>query len=350
VLHPAAVPAQSLRDNLWIADGAVQTIVISGNTVYLGGDFTYVGPPTGGGAGLYYLTDAAAFPYAAIVGTVNTVVPDGIGGFYLGGSFTSVQGQARNNLARIDNQRNVTAWNPNANGVVSALAVSGGVVYIGGNFTTIGGQGRTRIAAVDAGGTVTAWNPGASAAVSALAVSGTTVYAGGIFFSIGGQTRNRIAALDATLNTNNATAWNVNADNTVLSVAAGGSGVYTGGSFANLKGLFRPFFGGFSQSLVGVEDSPAGTPRAELASAPNPFLTQVTLSFTLPQSIDTDVAIYDVAGRLERRLHRGMLVAGPHQLAWDGRNESGQRSEPGLYFVRVRTAAQELSGRILRLR
>ena len=73
-----------------------------------------------------------------------------------------------------------TAWNPEANSTVIALAVSGSTVYAGGTFSTIGGQSRGRIAALDAGsGLATAWDPEANGYVMALAVSGSTVYVGG---------------------------------------------------------------------------------------------------------------------------------------------------------------------------
>src|SRR5439155_7999354 len=40
--------------------------------------------------------------------TMTAVAPDGSGDFYLGGTFTSVRGQARNNLAQLDAGGNLT--------------------------------------------------------------------------------------------------------------------------------------------------------------------------------------------------------------------------------------------------
>src|SRR5450756_1999771 len=104
--------------------------------------------------------------------------------------------QTRNRIAAIDAATGeVTSWNPNANGAVYALAVSGTTVYAGGWFTSVGRQSRNYIAALDASGNATSWNPNADSYVLALAVSGTTVYAGGYFTSIGGQTRNCLSLI-----------------------------------------------------------------------------------------------------------------------------------------------------------
>ena len=73
----------------------------------------------------------------------------------------------------------------------------GSTVYVGGAYTGIGGQTRNYIAAVAASnGAVSAWNPNANSSVLALARSGTTIYAGGAFTTIGGTSRNNLAALD----------------------------------------------------------------------------------------------------------------------------------------------------------
>src|SRR5450756_316767 len=114
-------------------------------------------------------------------------------------------------------------------------------------------QTRNRIAAIDAAtGEATSWNPNANGAVYALAVSGTTVYAGGWFTSIGRQTRNYIAALDAS---GNATSWNPNADSYVLALAVSGTTVYAGGYFTTIGGVSRPYFAQFdcpSPTVTGI--------------------------------------------------------------------------------------------------
>ena len=233
--------AQIIDTTLWVTNGTVNAIVHDGTTIYIGGSFTQVGPATGSAVPLDATTgQPIAIPKVA--GLVNAVVPDGTGGWYVGGRFTHVGGVARANLAHILADNTVSAWNPNAEGPdpgVFALAVSGNTVYAGGEFTSIGGQTRNNIAALDASsGLATPWDPNAVGIdVLTLVVSGSTVYAGGYFTNIGGQARNHIAALDASSGL--ATPWNPNADAEVDALVVSGSTVYVGGWFTNIGGLAR---------------------------------------------------------------------------------------------------------------
>jgi hypothetical protein len=236
--------AQTLQTSLWTTDGSVLSIVSDGSTVYVGGGFNYVGPATGSAVAIDASTGAVQQPYPRVTNTladftvVRAVAPDGSGGWYLGGDFTSVRGVARNYLAHLDAAGNLTAWNPNPNNTVTTLVVSGGTVYAGGTFTSIGGQTRNRIAALDpVTGAATAWDPDANGQVDALAVSAGTVYAGGSFTAMGPSARNRIAALNAM--TGAADAWNPNADGPVYTLVVAGGLVYAGGSFANIGGQPR---------------------------------------------------------------------------------------------------------------
>jgi trimeric autotransporter adhesin len=226
----------------WVAIGTVQAVAPAGNVTYIGGDFSYVGPNTGASAAISLTTGDPKTPYSRILGEVTSVVPDGKGGWYIGGGFQNVCGVQRLGLAHIlkDGSLDLT-WNPGVeDGEVRALAMGGGVLYAGGSFTRIGGESKNYIAALNlTDGHATSWDPNANSGIWALAVSGTTVYAGGDFTSIGGQPRNYIAALEAA--TGSATAWNPNPNISArifaLSVKSGI--VYAGGEFTNIGGQPR---------------------------------------------------------------------------------------------------------------
>jgi hypothetical protein len=160
--------------------GALNALDAVGSTVYVGGSFTVCGPDIPSGASLNATTGVPDLAFLNPNGAVTAAIPDGAGGWFIGGTFTQVGGQARERLARLNADGTLHPWNPNANGTVLALAVSGSTVYAGGAFTSIGGQTRNGIAALDAStGVATAWDPNANGTVYSLAVSGSTVYTGG---------------------------------------------------------------------------------------------------------------------------------------------------------------------------
>jgi uncharacterized delta-60 repeat protein len=97
-------------------------------------------------------------------------------------------------------QSPIDGFDPNANGLVNALAVqSDGKILVGGSFTQIGGQTRNRIARLNPDGTVdTTFNPNADNTVSTIAIQPDgKILVGGAFNQIGGQTRRRIARLNS---------------------------------------------------------------------------------------------------------------------------------------------------------
>lgn len=142
--------AQSVREDFWVTDGAVTSTVLAGKTLYLAGDFAHIGPAAGGGVPVDPTTGDAAPGYPKVAGVVFAVAPDGSGGWYIAGRFTSVGGHSRHNLAHILTDESVAPWDPGTDGNVYALAVGGTTVYVGGQFTHAGGQSRSGLAAIDA--------------------------------------------------------------------------------------------------------------------------------------------------------------------------------------------------------
>ncbi len=168
------------------------------------------------------------------------------GKIVVGGVFTGLGGQSRNYIGRLNADGTLdTSFNPGASNYVSSLALQAdGRILVGGGFTTVGGQSRNYIGRLNADGTLdTSFNPGASNYVSSLAVQADgRILVGGGFTTLGGQSRTNIGRLnaDGTLDT----VFNPGADNSVLSLAVQADGkILAGGNFTTLGGQNRNHIG-----------------------------------------------------------------------------------------------------------
>lgn len=180
-------------------------------------------------------------------GRVNTIAVSG-DTVYIGGSFTEVITQsgvavARSRLAAINaNTGRLTSWAPQVNRPVSALAVGGGRVYAGGAFTRAGGVRHNYVAAIDAatGAVDHTFDAGTDLPVRALAASGGLLYLGGEFGAVNGEVRSRLARVDGItgeLDPN----WTPTADGAVrvLELSPDGGRLYAGGDFTTISGKTR---------------------------------------------------------------------------------------------------------------
>jgi hypothetical protein len=68
---------------------------------------------------------------------------------------------------------------------------------------------------------------------------------------------------------------------------------------------------------------------------PNPFNPYTRIDFELDQARPVRLAVYDLAGRLVRRLVDRSLESGRHNTVWDGRDDRGLRVASGIYFYRL---------------
>jgi hypothetical protein len=85
-------------------------------------------------------------------------------------------------------------------------------------------------------------------------------------------------------------------------------------------------------------DAPIGPQRLEFALdniAPNPAGAAASVHFAVPRRMPVSLNVYDVAGRLVRRLANGVFDPGDHRLDWDRRNDSGRTVGSGVYFVQL---------------
>jgi hypothetical protein len=182
-----------------------------------------------------------------VVGVVYAMTQMG-GLTYIGGSFASVSGTPRANVAAIRHDGTLDPdWNPSTDGIVYAMAASsdGTKIFLGGSFTTVGGQSRSRLAAVtpDTGALVSGWTTTVNTnAVRALAAdSADRLYVGGNFGRIGGRAIPRLGAINQSTGAVD-TAFVPNPNGTVraLTLSDDGSRLYAGGGFNAVGGAIRP--------------------------------------------------------------------------------------------------------------
>lgn len=232
-------------------NGPVYALATIGNIAYVGGAFDKLGVYTGGGAALdvangHIQSGSPAFralgsSFAYPGGLITVAIPDGSGGWFVGGDFVRLGGISRPYVAHVDANRNVLPWAPPApNGSVWSLLLSGTTLYIGGDFTALGATARSHLAAVNATtGALSSFDPGAENRVSALALSGGTLFVGGSFGALAGQTRYGLGAVNAA--TGVATGWNPDLPlySSVETIVLGVGVAYVGGSFSSVQGIAR---------------------------------------------------------------------------------------------------------------
>ena len=127
-------------------------------------------------------------------GLVDALAVSG-GTLYAGGSFTNAGGSYAYCIAQWNGNSWSALGSAMMNGPVYALAVSGGTLYAGGDFTYIGGSNINNIAQWD-GSSWSALGAGMNNSVKTLLVSASTLYAGGYFTTAGGTNANFIAQWD----------------------------------------------------------------------------------------------------------------------------------------------------------
>lgn len=186
-------------------------------------------------------------------GDATCILPQADGKIYISGTFTSLQpngaasATARVGIARLNSDGTLdSAFNANANHYTLSMAPQAdGKLVVGGYFSSIGGQSRNRVARLDAAGLADSFNPNANSDVYTLAVqTDGKVLMGGNFSTLQpngaavATTRNRLARVnaDGTLDT----AFDPNFNNQVLGVALQSDGqILVAGSFSTVGAVSR---------------------------------------------------------------------------------------------------------------
>ncbi|OGF17982.1 MAG: hypothetical protein A2W00_02345 [Candidatus Eisenbacteria bacterium RBG_16_71_46] len=87
--------------------------------------------------------------------------------------------------------------------------------------------------------------------------------------------------------------------------------------------------------------------------APNPGAGETRLRFFLwgrasLGPVPIRAALFDLQGRVVRRLHDGPLARGATTIVWDGRGDDGRPLRSGVYFLSVQSSLGSTVARVLR--
>ncbi len=204
-------------------DGGANALATDGNSIYVGGFFTY--------AGNLKVNNIARWDGASwnalgdgLDGGVSALAMHN-GELYVGGSFTHAGNLEVNYLARW----NGSQWSDIGGGMsgpVYALAFDGNQLIVGGNFRAAGGTRANNIAKWD-GAAWSAFGRGTNGMVRALAVSKGNLYAGGMFDRAGNVFTKNIARYDG----HQWFALGQGVSDFVSTLVTDGKKIYVGGGF-----------------------------------------------------------------------------------------------------------------------
>ena len=109
----------------------------------------------------------------------------------------------------------------------------------------------------------------------------------------------------------------------------------------------------FQGPPTGIDDDPVlPLPKhtAVRSVYPNPFNPSVTVEFDLDRQRNVQIAIYDVSGRLVRRLLDEVRSPGTYKVRWNGRSDAGSSVATGVYFLRVQSEGWSVHRKIILLK
>lgn len=92
------------------------------------------------------------------------------------------------------------------------------------------------------------------------------------------------------------------------------------------------------------------SPAIQVSVSPNPFNPTTSIFLEMKTPAIVELKIFDIAGKLIRRLSSGFLNAGRSEFSWNGVDEGGRRVPSGLYFYQCKTPAELVSGKMILLK
>ncbi len=321
----------------WSANGNVWAMKKMGNTLYLGGSFTEVGGQPRYGLAAVDATTGEVLPWnpnahytgAAGESIVQAMAAEG-NTLYVGGNFSYIGSTVRNRVAAIDATSGVVLpWGASLNAkpydtpsIISSLALAGDTLYGGGNNYRCGLAAWNKAT----GELVSAWHPCVNHYVTAVVpLAGGNLLVAGAFDMVTNasgtsQPRGNVAIVNGS--TGEFLPWAPRVNGTVYAALVNGTNVFLGGSFSQVEGKPRQNFAVLHATTGALSDIKADANAPVWTFLLDGFKLYVGGGFSVigGQATDTGLAVMDpyVGGVLPwNRLTTQSLPREPKALASD---------------------------------
>ena len=102
-------------------------------------------------------------------------------------------------------------------------------------------------------------------------------------------------------------------------------------------------------STTGLAENGSPARAMQIVARPNPAPGRTTLAVDLPTAGPVRLMVYDVTGRMVRRLLETVGQPGRDLITWDGLDDQGRQVPSGVYSVRFSSTASSMTGRVVML-
>ncbi|MEO5616988.1 MAG: FlgD immunoglobulin-like domain containing protein [Candidatus Eisenbacteria bacterium] len=103
-----------------------------------------------------------------------------------------------------------------------------------------------------------------------------------------------------------------------------------------------------SDETAGIDAAQNPLSLGTLSAYPNPFVNTVRLTYAVAaQGENVTLGVYDLSGRMVKRLADGFQAGGMHQSSWNATDASGTRVRTGMYFIRGKVGERNVASRVM---
>lgn len=115
-----------------------------------------------------------------------------------------------------------------------------------------------------------------------------------------------------------------------------------------------PAEGSLKTAVIGWQNGSSASPPVPnpstgtlLQARPNPFQRGLSIEFSVHRGAEVRLSIFDVEGRVVKRLVEETLNSGDYTITWDGQDDEGHRVPVGTYFYRLEVDGEQRARRVL---